>query len=189
LNQNRAISASAAQSSLLRLPMRYNASMPKATQQAQRLDTERKHASAPPARVVEQRYRLQPGDLPATGLQAEVTRITRQGVETVMPVLQLRGAPRPLLLDEENVRRMVAVAGSPLQGDWIGVTIMLRVDNTAETPTIRIDAPDAVVATSAPRPPASQWRAALLLLAVLALAFGAVYLVENWTLIVDYLPR
>ena len=178
-----------AQSSPLRLPMRYNAPMPKATQQAQRLDTERKHAAAAPARVVEQRYRLQPADLPATGLQAEVTRITRQGVEAVTPVLHLRGAPRPLLLDEENVRRMAAVAGSPLQGDWIGVTVMLRVDNTAGTPTIRIDAPDAAVATSALRPPASQWRAALLLLAVLALAFGAVYLVENWTLILGFLPR
>jgi hypothetical protein len=122
----------------LRLPMRYNAPMPKATQQAQRLDTERKHAASPPARVVEQRYRLQPADLPTTGLQGAVTRITRQGVETVTPVLHLRGAPRPLLLDDENVRRMVAVAGSPLQGDWVGVTVLLRVDNCGRDPAIRI---------------------------------------------------
>jgi hypothetical protein len=171
--------------------MRYNTPMPKATQQSQRLDTERKHAASPPARVVEQRYRLQPADLPTTGLQGAVTRITRQGVETVTPVLHLRGAPRPLLMDDENIHRMVAVAGSPLHSDWVGVTVLLRVETVAGIPAIRICAPDAAPATSALRlrPPLRQWRAALLLLAVVTLAFGAVYLVENWTLVLSYLPR
>ncbi|MBP8293363.1 MAG: hypothetical protein KAX65_11360, partial [Caldilineaceae bacterium] len=82
--------------------------MPKATHQADRLDAERKHAPPASPRVVEQRYRLQPADLPAAGLTAEVTHVSRQGVETVTPVLHLRGAPKPLLLDEENIRRMIA---------------------------------------------------------------------------------
>ena len=47
--------------------------MPKAMHQADRLDAERKHAPPASPRVVEQRYRLQPADLPAAGTAIPVT--------------------------------------------------------------------------------------------------------------------
>ena len=163
--------------------------MPKATHQADRLDAERKHAPPPSPRVVEQRYRLQPADLPAAGLTAEVTHVSRQGVETVMPVLHLRGAPKPLLLDEENIRRMIAVAGSPLPAAWTGRAVALRIVGEAGQPVIRIFGPDASGADTVQprRAPGGTWRAALLLLLVLLLAFGAIYLVENWGLVAGLL--
>ena len=168
--------------------------MPKATHQADRLDAERKHAPPASPRVVEQRYRLQPADLPAAGLTAEVTHVSRQGVETVTPVLHLRGAPKPLLLDKENIRRMIAVAGSPLPAAWTGRAVALRIVGEAGQPVIRIFGPDASGAdtggadTVQPRrAPGGTRRAALLLLLVLLLAFGAIYLVENWGLVAGLL--
>lgn len=163
--------------------------MPKATHQADRLDAERKHAPPASPRVVEQRYRLQPADLPAAGLTAEVTHVSRQGVETVTPVLHLRGAPKPLLLDEENIRRMIAVAGSPLPAAWTGRAVALRIVGEAGQPAIRIFGPDASGADTAlpRRASGGNWRTALLLLLVLLLAFGAIYLVENWGLVAGLL--
>jgi hypothetical protein len=166
--------------------------MPKATHQADRLDAERQHAPQPPARVVEERYRLQPADLPPAGLGGEVTRVTRQGVEAITPVLHLRGAPKPLLLDGENMRRMSAVAGSPLHADWVGASVALRSMTEDGHQVIRIFAVDADTAeapAAARRPAGSQWRAALFLLLELLLAFGAVYLVENWSLVAGLLPQ
>lgn len=161
----------------------YNGRMAKTTSQAARLEAEHKHAPypSPAARVVETRYRLQPGDLPAAGLQATVKQVTRQGVEQVTPVLHLDGAPRPLLLDDENVRRMSALAGSPLHEDWLGVALTLVAASEEGEQVIRIYGAGASPAPARPlRAPRGQWRAALLLLLLLGLAFGAVYLVENW---------
>ena len=159
--------------------------MPKATHQANRLDAERKHAPPAPARVVEQRYRLQPADLPAAGLETSVTTVTRQGVEAVTPVLHLRDVARPFLLDGENIQRMAAIAGSPLATDWTGAAVALRVVDEDGRQVIRIFAPGAGSAMRTPtrRPHGGRWRALLLLLLVLLLAFGAVYLVENWALV------
>ncbi len=162
--------------------------MPKATQQADRLDAERKHAPPASPRVVEQRYRLQPADLPAAGLATSVTTVTRQGVEAVTPVLHLRGVTKPFLLDGENIRRMTAVAGSPLPTAWTGKAVALRIVSEAGQPVIRIFGPDTSGAETLPtrRAPGGHWRAALLLLLVLLLAFGAVYLVENWGLVAGF---
>ena len=159
--------------------------MPKATHQANRLDAERKHAPPAPARVVEQRYRLQPADLPAAGLETSVTTVTRQGVEAVTPVLHLRDVARPFLLDGENTQRVTAIAGSPLATDWTGVALALRVVDEDGRQMIRIFTPDASSVTRAPtrRAPGARWRRLLFLLLVLLLAFGAVYLVENWALV------
>lgn len=171
--------------------LRYNRPMPKAIGQAERLDAERKHAPQPSAHVVEQRYRLQPADLPPGGLQAEVMRVTKQGVEAVIPVMHLRTVSRPLLLDDANVRRMTALAGSPLHEDWIGIPVALRVENEAAGPAIRLFSPDAARAENARASGAPAWRgqlrAALVLLLVLAVAFGAVFAVENWKMVLNQL--
>ena len=159
--------------------------MPKATQQANRLDAERKQAPPAPARVVEQRYRLQPADLPAAGLESNVTTVTRQGVEAVTPVLHLRDVAKPFLLDAENTQRMTAIAGSPLATDWTGVAVALRAVAEDGRQVIRLFAPGAASAQQPPtrRTHGGRWRTLLLLLLVLLLAFGAVYLVENWALV------
>lgn len=157
--------------------------MAKTTSQATRLEAEHKHAPYPPApaRIVETRYRLQPADLPAAGLQATVKRVTRQGVEHVTPVLHLDGAPKPFLLDDENIRRMSALAGSPLHAAWIGVALTLVAASEEGQPAIRIFGTGAAPAPPRqPRTVRSQWRAVLLFLLLLGLAFGAVFLVENW---------
>jgi hypothetical protein len=70
--------------------------------------------------------------------------------------------------------------------------VLLRVDNCGRDPGdphLMRRTPHLATSALRLRPPLRQWRAALLLLAVVALAFGAVYLVENWTLVLGYLPR
>lgn len=171
--------------------LRYNRPMPKAIGQAERLEAERRHAPQPLAHVIDQRYRLQPADLPPGGLQAEVLRVTKQGVEAVIPMLHLRGVARPLLLDDVNVQRMTALAGSPLHENWTGVPVALRVENEPVGPVIRLFSPDATKAENTRAGAASarrsQLRAALVLLLVLAVAFGAVYMVENWVMVLSLL--
>lgn len=169
--------------------------MPPPDRQAARIAAEAAHQPAPPARVVDLHYRLQPEHLASGNVQVVVRAVTSQGIEELVPLLHFEGIARPLLLDAANLTAMRAIAGSPLPVDWPGQTLALRVVAEEGASHIRIIAPKAHVPAPSrptpPRPPLFSTRnlwATLLLLLVLTAAFAAVYIVEHAPLALPGLP-
>jgi len=156
--------------------------MPEIGSQTNRINAERQRQPVADPDVVATRYRLQPADLPEPR-QLVVRVVVGQGVETFTPVLHFAGLAKPLVLDAANAAAMAAVAGSPLFGDWVGCLVELRVVTEAGIERIRlVPAPSLPTRMISVRLPNGRMtRGALLLVAVLLLALGAVYVVAHWT--------
>jgi hypothetical protein len=143
--------------------------------------------------VVDERYRLTPADLNGRARQVMIKAVTFEGVEQFTPLLHFEGVARPLALDPEQRIDMAAVAHSTLTADWVGVALVLYPLRGDEGETIALLPLDAAGRRSAPEPGWTPRRDAepgrpggsrslrplLILLALLALAFAAAYLVEN----------
>ena len=85
-----------------------------------RFVAEKEHSTQPPADVVNQRYRLQPADLPSGRVVTVVRAVTVQGLDATTPLLHGEHLPRPLVLDQANVAALTQLAGSRLFADWVG---------------------------------------------------------------------
>lgn len=174
--------------------------MARTVSQADRIEGERQHNTAI-APVVDRYYRLQPVDL--GGLYAEpriavVRHVGAQGFEQPQPILHLAGIGKPLLLDATNVAALAEITASPLQRDWIGCEVAIAVVTENGALAIRLYSPtnpelkslrrrsrDAVRARTA-----SLWlrkltRYALLVLSLLLVGGVALYLFENWDMLME----
>jgi hypothetical protein len=138
--------------------------------------------------VVDERYRLLPADLNGRPRQVMIKAVTFEGVEQFTPLLHFEGVARPLALDPAQRIDMAALAHSTLTADWVGVALVICPVRGDEGETIALLPLDAG-GRRAPEPgwtprrdvpgPRRSLRPVLLLLALLALAFAAAYLVEN----------
>lgn len=146
---------------------------------------------------LERRYRLQPGDLAGRSITVTVSNVTLQGLEELQPVLHFATIDKRMALDDAQCDAMARLTGQAILEAWIGARIMLTPVEEDEGATIRITQPVAGSAgsDSLPEPrtaPVFSWRQPLLLLLFLALAFGAVYLIENgsrlWVELQQLLP-
>ncbi|MCB9137440.1 MAG: hypothetical protein H6642_03735 [Caldilineaceae bacterium] len=136
------------------------------------------------APVVDQRYRLRPEDLGGRSLTATVSNVTLQGLEQMQPVLHFTRIDKRLPLDDEQCDAMARCTGQAILEAWIGRRITLTPEAGDDGPTIRITAPDAAATESAGLPTVRaearwSWRQPLLLILLLALAYFAVYLLDN----------
>lgn len=169
--------------------------------QARRVEGERQHGTAAPAQVIDHYYRLQPrdlGGLHALPRPANVRLVGVQGVEEPLPVLHLAGIPKPLLLDATNMAALTRIAASPLQRDWVGREVVLAVVPENGAPVIRLFASGDPTVADLRRKSQSAARAqalaaglrrtlryTLLLLALVLLAATALYLFENWAMLLE----
>lgn len=177
--------------------------MARTVNQSERVEGERSQAVLRPQPVVDRLYRLQPADLGgvhARPIAATVRFVGTQGIERPAPVLHFQGIAKPLVLEGTNVTAMALLAGSPLQRDWLGKDVVLAVvanDNEGATPAIRLFAPgDPALAglrrrsVQAERARARSLyfrqalRAAAVFLVLLVVAFGIVYVIDNWATLV-----
>jgi hypothetical protein len=142
-------------------------------------------------------YRLQPGDLAGRSITVTVSNVTLQGLEELQPVLHFATIDKRMALDDVQCDAMARLTGQAILEAWIGTRIMLTPVEADEGATIRINQPFSSRAgsDSLPEPrtaPAFSWRQPLLLLLFLALAFGAVYLIEHgsrlWSELQQLLP-
>lgn len=173
--------------------------MARTVTQSERVEGERSQAVLLPQPVVDRLYRLQPADL--GGINARPHRVTvrfvgMQGIERPAPVLHFQGIAKPLILDAANVTAMAALAGSPLQRDWLGKDVVLAVvgkDNEQDIPAIRLFAPGDAALVGFQRKSIQAehartrsiylrqaMRAAVVFLVLLAVAYGVVYVIDNW---------
>ncbi len=120
--------------------------MARTISQAQRVEGERGQAAATAQQsVVDRQYRLQAADL--GGLHSHPRLLTirmvgMQGIEQPSPLLHFTGFAKPLRLDAANVAAVARIAGSPLQRDWAGKSVVLAVVAAEGAPVLHIFAPD-----------------------------------------------
>ena len=127
---------------------------------------------------------LKPQDLDRRPITLTVSNVSLQGVERLQPVLHFTSIDRRLVLDDAQCDAMARITGRALLDEWIGARITLTPAPEEAGATIRIDASLASAAETRrlPTPQADRtlnWRPPLLLLIMLALSFGAVYLIDN----------
>jgi hypothetical protein len=168
--------------------------------QADRIEGERQHGTAITP-VVDRYYRLQPVDL--GGLYGEprivvVRQVGAQGFEQPQPILHLAGIAKPLLMDVRNVAALAQIAASPLQRDWVGREVALVVVSEGGALAIRLFAPSDPTVERLRRKSQAAVRArtmtlwlrqlfryTLLLLSLLVVGGVALYLVENWAMLLE----
>ena len=173
--------------------------MARTVTQSERVEGERSQAVLLPQPVIDRLYRLQPADLGGVNARphrATVRFVGTQGIERPVSVLHFQGIAKPLILDAANVTAMAALAGSPLQRDWLGKDVVLAVvgkDNEENIPAIRLFAPgDPALAGFQRKSVQAEHartrslflrqatRAAVVFLVLLAVAYGVVYVIDNW---------
>ena len=154
------------------------------------------------------------GGIDAPPRPATVRHVSAQGIEQPQPMLHLAGLTKPLLLDAVNVAALTRIAASPLQRDWVGRDVVLAVvptesstesstesgteSSTAAPLVIRLFAPDDPYLNVLRRKSQAAARArataafvrrglryASVLLVVLLLAAAALYLYQNWAMLVE----
>lgn len=133
--------------------------------------------------VIDEHYRLQPSDLGRSSVQVTIQNISWQGIEQLHLLLHLREFPQKrLLLQAQQVQRLIEIAGSIQERDWIGHTLFLWVEYEDGEPIITLH-PFTVHLERAipllPRPQRQQNGRTLLLFLLLALIFTLVFLLEN----------
>ena len=167
--------------------------------QSERIEGERSQAVLRPQPVVDRLYRLQPADLGgvhARPQRATVRFVGTQGIERPAPVLHFQGIAKPLVLEGANLTAMALLAGSPLQRDWLGKDVVLAVvadDAAGSLPAIRLFAPGDPALAGLRRKSVQverartrslyfrqALRAAVVFLVLLIVAFGVVYVIDNW---------
>jgi hypothetical protein len=176
--------------------------MARTVTQSERVDGERSLSANKPVPVVDRFYRLQPADLgeaiprPRT---VTVRFVGMQGIERPSPVLYFEGVAKPLVLDAPNVDAISHIAGSPLQRDWLGQTVVLAaVAQDDNTLVVRIFAPgDSALkalhrkSVRAERARARSiyirqaTRAAFLFAGLVALGILAIFVIENWAVLLE----
>lgn len=170
--------------------------MARTINQSERVEGEQSQAVIQAQPVVDRLYRLQPPDLGgvhARPRRATVRFVGTQGIERPYPVLHFQGIAKPLVLDSNNVTAMAALAGSPLQRDWLGKDVVVAVVVESGTPAIRLFAPgDPALAglqrrsVQAERARARSLyfrqavRAAAVFLVLIAAAAAVVFVIDNW---------
>lgn len=133
--------------------------------------------------IVDEHYRLHPGDLGRRSVQVTVQNVSWQGVEKLQPLLHLREFPfKRLLLNQQQVQSLTEIVGSTLARDWIGHRLILVVEYQVGEPVITIQstAPTQVQPSPWQLPLITNERVrTLLLLLLLALLFLIVFLLDN----------
>jgi hypothetical protein len=171
--------------------------------QSDRVDGERSQVIIRSQPIVDRLYRLQPADLGGVNARphrATVRFVGMQGIEKPAPVLHFQGIAKPLILDAANVTAMAALAGSPLQRDWLGKDVVLAIVGQSDEeniPAIRLFAPDDPALAGFQRKSIQAehartrsiylrqaMRSAVVFLVLLAIAYGVVYVIDNWAALV-----
>ncbi|MFN8464101.1 MAG: hypothetical protein U0X20_01060 [Caldilineaceae bacterium] len=174
--------------------------MARTVNQSERVEGERSQAAVQTQPVVDRLYRLQPADLGGVNARprrATVRFVGTQGIELPAPVLHFQGIAKPLVLDAVNVTSMAALAGSPLQRDWLGKDVVLGVVVEDNTPVVRLFAAgDPVVAGLQRKSVQAErartrslyfrkaMRAAVVFLVLIVAAYGVVLVINNWTTLI-----
>ncbi len=139
--------------------------------------------------IVDQRYRLAPADLAGRPRQVMVRQVGMQGLDELTPLLYFEGVARPLALDYDQRVAMSRIARSYRIADWVGAALVLRPTRTQGRDTILLyDLEERLLASNPPL--RERWEAGraplqrllgrgLVVLLIVALAFGAVWLVER----------
>lgn len=148
--------------------------------------------------IIDRLYRLTPADLNGRPRQVVIKGVTLEGVEFTHPLLHFEGVARPMALDLTQRTDMAVIARSTLLADWIGISLVLRPIKTDGQEAIALQPID-VQETQAPiawKPkrdaPTSSLRALFVMLALLLMAFAAVFIIENtdfMATIVDFFQR
>jgi hypothetical protein len=170
--------------------------MARTLNQSERMEGERSQAVLQSQPVVDRLYRLQPADLGgvhARPLRATVRFVGTQGIELPAPVLHFQGIAKPLVLDAANVTAMAALAGSPLQRDWLGKDVVLGVVVEDNMPVVRLFASGDPALAGLQRKSVQAerartrslyfrkaTRAAVVFLVLIVAAYGIVYVIDNW---------
>jgi hypothetical protein len=144
--------------------------------------------------IVDESYRLKPGDLGRRPVRVAVQNVSFQGLEELHPVLHFAEFPtKRLVLDPLQCRQLITATHSPLCVDWIGRAVELRSASYAGQAVVAIE-----VTETLPKRPGRKlnWetqdspaRTVMLLLLLLALAFGTVYILDHYPQIVTLLQH
>jgi hypothetical protein len=133
---------------------------------------------------VQRRYRLQPDDLAGKRVEATITNVTIEGLESLTPVLHFDRIAKPMILTPGDADDLAYITRSAVMEEWIGQTISIAPIDTEDGVRLAIY-PTTMLTLSEPiaRPPQiesrlKQWRSILYALLVL-LIFLFVFLFEN----------
>lgn len=136
------------------------------------------------ANVIRTRYRLQPADLDGQRVEATITNVTIEGLESLTPVLHFDQIGKPMLLTPGDADELARITQTAVLQEWIGQTVSIAPVETADGSRLAIYSP---AQRSLPQPisrPAHveprlrQWRTILFVLLIL-LIFLLVFLLEN----------
>lgn len=133
--------------------------------------------------VIDKRYRLQPSDLSHSNVQVTIQNSSWQGIEQLHLLLHLREFPQKrLLLQAQQMQRLIDIAGSNQERDWVGQTLFLLVESVDGEPQITLHPFPAPLGPLRPMLPRPRWQEqgrTFLLFLLLALIFMLVFLLEN----------
>ncbi|NJN82874.1 MAG: hypothetical protein HC802_11745 [Caldilineaceae bacterium] len=77
------------------------------------------------AQIVDEKYRLQEGDLERRPQRVVIANISFQGLEELHAVLHLQGATKRMVLSPAHCQELIRITGSVEWADWVGQTIEL----------------------------------------------------------------
>jgi hypothetical protein len=176
--------------------------MARTVTQVERVDGERSLSLDKSISVVDRFYRLQPADLGEAiprPRKVTVRSVGTQGIERPLPVLYFEGVAKPLVLDAPNVDAITHIAGSPLQHDWLGQTVVLAaVGQGNNMLAVRIFAPGDSALKALHRKSVraehararsiyirQATRAAFLFAGLIAAGIVAIFVIENWAMLLE----
>ena len=136
------------------------------------------------ANIIRTRYRLQPDDLAGQRIDATITNVTIEGLESLTPVLHFDQIAKPMLLSPGDADDLARITQTAVLQEWIGRTVSIAPVETADGVRLAIfSSTQRTLPQPIPRPPhvesrLRQWRTILIVVLVL-LIFLFVFLYEN----------
>ena len=113
-------------------------------------------------------------------MQATITNVTLQGLESLQPVLHFDDIAKPLVLGPEQCDELAYITGSAVLAEWIGTRLLLVANHERSPAVIELQAADEPQVSRRPSVPrarnpalSSRIRQTLVVLLVLFLIFPA----------------
>ena len=133
---------------------------------------------------IQKRYRLQPEDLAGERVEATITNVSIEGLESLTPVLHFDRFEKPMLLDPGHANDLARITQSAVMEEWIGRSVSIAPIETAEGARLGLFSPtQRTLDQPLSRPPhvdsrLRQWRTVLYAL-LIGLILLFVFLFEN----------
>ncbi|MCB0061140.1 MAG: hypothetical protein KDE19_03460 [Caldilineaceae bacterium] len=142
--------------------------------------------------IIDHRYRLQPHDLGRREPVVTIQNVSQQGLETVAPLLHLREFPeKRLLLEPVQCQELAQITGTSLPEAWIGEQIRLAVQSDRDQLRIHLFPahipPSQATGHTPPIPVPENLQSSLLLFLVLCLIFLFAFLLDDNSVIWQWL--